>query len=331
MREDLIAMRWLPLFLAAMVAASLSEAATFTEDFSSNPLADGWQIFGNTNLFQWDSLNQDLQVTWDSSQPNSYFYHPLGTILSRDDDFELSFDLTLQDDSIGTTPGQPFTFEISLGFLNLVNATQTNFSRGSGVNAVYGPVNLVEFNFFPAFSIYQPTIDQVMVATNNSSWLYNENNLLDLPPGDLFHIDMSYLGSPETLTTILTLGGVQYGETQVIQVPTGFDFRVGVVSVSSYSDRYSDGSILAHGIVDNFAVTVPPPPVQNLTGAWSNGVFQVQFLSRSNWLYTLQRTGDFQSWAGVSSVMTSNAMQLLMKDASPTPGKAFYRVSASRP
>ena len=145
-------MRWLPLFLAGMVAASLSEAVTLTENFSSNPLADGWQIFGDTNLFQWDSLNQDLQVTWDSSQPNSDFYHPLGTILSRDDDFELSFDLTLLDETIGTTPGQPYTFEIAVGFLNLVSATRTNFYRGSGVNAAYGPVNLVEFNFFPAFS-----------------------------------------------------------------------------------------------------------------------------------------------------------------------------------
>ena len=324
-------MRWLPLFLAGMVAASLSEAVTLTENFSSNPLADGWQIFGDTNLFQWDSLNQDLQVTWDSSQPNSYFYHPLGTILSRDDDFELSFDLTLLDETNGMTPGQPYTFEIAVGFLNLVSATRTNFYRGSGVNAAYGPVNLVEFNFFPAFSTYEATIDQVVVGTNNSKWLYNENNLLDLPLGDLFHIDMSYLGGPETLTTTLTNGGVQYGTTQIIQVPAGFDFRVGVVSVTSYSDQHSDGSILAHGILDNLVVTVPPPPVQNLTGSWSNGVFQAQFLSRGNWFYTLERTGDFQSWTGILSTTSSNSTYLVMQDTSPTPGKAFYRVCASRP
>jgi len=30
---------------------------TITEGFSSNPLQNGWQIFGDTNLFQWDSTN----------------------------------------------------------------------------------------------------------------------------------------------------------------------------------------------------------------------------------------------------------------------------------
>lgn len=321
-------MRWFPLLLAGMVAASPSEAATFTESFSSNPLADGWQIFGDTNLFQWDPVNQDLQATWDSSQTNSYFYHTLGTILSRNDDFELSFDLTLQDYSIGTSA---YSFEIAIGFLNMVSATQTNFSRGSGKSAAYGPVDLVEFNFFPAFSIYQATIDQVIVATNNSAWLYNENNLLDLTPGDLFHIDMSYLGSTETLTTVITLDGAQYGATQLIQVPAGFDFRVGAVSVSSYSGQHAEGSILAHGTIGNVAVTVPPPPVQTLAGAWSNGVFQVQFLCRSNWLYTLERSGNFHSWAGVSSATPGTSAGLVMQDPNPAPGQAFYRVQANLP
>ena len=71
-------------------------AATITENFSANPLQNGWQIFGDTNLFQWDSTNQNLAVTWDSSQTNSYFYHPLGTILTRNDDFSLAFDLAIE-------------------------------------------------------------------------------------------------------------------------------------------------------------------------------------------------------------------------------------------
>ena len=69
--------------LLALAAAGLSllpaaRAATISEDFSSDPLKNGWQIFGDTNLFRWDAANRVLDVTWDSSQPNSYFYHPLG-------------------------------------------------------------------------------------------------------------------------------------------------------------------------------------------------------------------------------------------------------------
>ena len=82
-------------------------AATFTENFSSNPAANGWQFFGNTNLFAWDSTNQTLRVTWDSSKSNSYLHRPLGTILATEYDFSLSFDLKFDDYAIGVTPSKP--------------------------------------------------------------------------------------------------------------------------------------------------------------------------------------------------------------------------------
>src|SRR5712671_5810594 len=262
--------------LLALFAAPFAGAATLQEDFSSDPAADGWLVFGNTNLFKWDVTNQNLAVTWDSSQPNSYFYHPLGTILAREDSFHLSFDLVFQDYVSGTNPDQPYAFPAAcVGFLNLMNATQTNFSRGAGVDPTYGPDNLVEFDFFPAFDIFLPTIAQIVVSTNNA-WLYNHKNLLDMTPGELFHIEMDYSGTSRTLTTTATNNGVQYGQTQTIQVPANFDFRLAAVSVSSYSDRHADGSILAHGTVDNLVITVPPPPVQHLTGALSQGVWQAQ-------------------------------------------------------
>ena len=96
------------LILWGLVAASISGAATIEEDFSGNPQQDGWKIFGDTNLFHWDATNQNLEVTWDSSQTNSYFYYALGTILARDDNFHLSFDLMFQDYASGTTPGKPY-------------------------------------------------------------------------------------------------------------------------------------------------------------------------------------------------------------------------------
>jgi hypothetical protein len=318
------------LMVWGLVAASIGGAATLQEDFSSDPLQHGWKTFGNTNLFHWNSTNLDLDVTWDSSQTNSYFYHELGTIPAHDDSFHLSFDLMFQDYTNGTTSGKPYDFEAAIGFLDLANATQTNFSRGAGINKTYGPNNLVEFDFFPAFSIYQPTISQVIVSTNNA-WLYNNNNLLDLTPGQWFHVDMDYNGAVRMLTTVVTNNGVQYGMTQTISVPANFDFRVTAVSVSSYSDQNATGSILAHGKVDNFVVTVPPPPVQNLGGGFTNGLWQTQFLSRSNWWYTLQRSPDFQSWNNVSAATPGNATNLVLQDTNPPADKAFYRINAQRP
>jgi regulation of enolase protein 1 (concanavalin A-like superfamily) len=323
-------MRVCLLILWGLVAASIGGAATIQENFSGDPQQDGWKIFGNTNLFQWNSTNQNLAVTWDSSQTNSYFYHALGTILARDDSFHLNFDLTFQDYTNGTTSGKPYDFEAAIGFLNLANATQTNFSRGAGINATYGVDNLVEFDFFPTFSIYQPTISQVIVSTNNA-WLYNNSNLLGLTPGQWFHVEVDYNSATRTLTTVVTNNGVQYGMTQTILVPTNFDFRVNAISVSSYSDQHATGSILAHGMVDNLVIIVPSLPVQNFTGNFTNGVWQTQFLGRSNWLYTLQRSADFQSWTNVSSTTPGNATNLFLPDASPPADKAFYRISAQRP
>ncbi|PYJ85541.1 MAG: hypothetical protein DME22_08750 [Verrucomicrobia bacterium] len=105
------------LALAGLWVLSAAHATTITEDFSNNPSENGWHIFGNTNLFQWDSVNQNLAVTWDSSQANSYFYHPLGTILARDDDFSITFDLRLNDFIAGIDPRMPSTFPLSVGFL----------------------------------------------------------------------------------------------------------------------------------------------------------------------------------------------------------------------
>ena len=105
------------------------------------------------------------------------------------------------------------------------------------------------------------------------------------------------------------------------------------LAISSYSaagDAYGD-SLLAHGAVDNIIVTLPPPPVQGLTGAVSHGLWQVQFNERTNWLYTLQRTTNFVSWRAVAASMSGNATNLFLQDTNAPEDKGFYRVHAERP
>ena len=114
------------------------------EDFATDPLPNGWQVFGDTNLFTWDSTNQNLEVTWDSTHPNSYFYHPLGVAVTRYDDFSLEFDLRLTDIASGVEPGKTGPLEIGVGFLNLAEATSTNFMRG----AWGGAPDVAEFDYY---------------------------------------------------------------------------------------------------------------------------------------------------------------------------------------
>src|SRR2546430_17254842 len=108
--------------LASLSVLSVARAITITENFSTDPSLNGWQIFGDTNLFQWDSANQNLAVTWDSSQTNSYFYQPLGATFTKADGFCVQFDLNLKDaNAIGY-------FQLAIGLCNFAEATATNFS-----------------------------------------------------------------------------------------------------------------------------------------------------------------------------------------------------------
>jgi hypothetical protein len=318
------------LLLLLCFQAPLLSAATFTENFSGDPAANGWQIFGNTSLFAWDSTNQNLRVTWDSSKTNSYFHLPLGTILASDDDFSLSFDLTFEDYASDTTPGKSFAAPVAIGFFNYDQAAHTNFCRGAGINPTFGPKNLVEFNFFPAFDVFLPTIDQIIVSTNNV-WLYNHDNLIEMTPGEIFRVNMDYVAATRTLTTVISNNATQYGQTQTIVVPANFDFRLTSLSISSYSDVRDIGSVLAHGTVDNLSFTIPEPPVTNLSGAFAGANWQLQFTSRTNWLYRLERTTNFTTWQVAANAVSGNGGTLGLTDFNPPLSNAFYRVRANRP
>ena len=317
----------------SLLLATRAGAAGISEDFSSDPLRNGWQVSGVTNLFQWDSTNKNLRVTWDSSQSNSYFYHSLGTIVTRNDDFTIAFDLRVDDAGPNTNGNKPYTFPLAVSFLNLREATQTNFERGTGANSP----DLAEFAYFyDDNSGYGATIWPTFTATNG---LFNYNSSSDfyvgsLTLGDWYRISMNYTMSNHTMITTLLSGSNNF--TIIDPLATSFtDFRLDTLSISSYSDVGQPlsfaGSVLAHGAVDNFVVTIPPPPAQNFTGTPAGGAWRGQFLSQSNWLYTLQRTADFQTWTDLSPATVGNATNLFLLDTNPPAPKAFYRVRAARP
>jgi hypothetical protein len=311
------------LALAGMFVMSVVHATVITEDFFADPRSNGWQIFGNTNLFQWDSTNHDLAVTWDSSQANSYFYHPLGTVLTRDDDFSIEFDLQL---SNATASG--YGFELAIGLLNFYEATNADFSRGGGNSP-----NLFEFDYYPPDNYGDLfSIDATLKDTNSGyAGFYFAYDNKPLNPGVTYHITLTHTaGSPIINGNVLADGQPYTSLTNIYNGLPG-DFRLDTLSISSYTDDGFGDSIFAQGTVDNFVVTLPPPPIQNLTGVLTNNVWQAQFLSRSNWLYTLERTTDFQSWTDVSPATSGNGTNLFLPDTNAPADKAFYRVKAERP
>jgi hypothetical protein len=336
------------LALAGLSLVSASRAVTIVEDFATNPLQDGWQVFGTTNLFQWDSTNHWLAVTWDSSQPNSYFYLPLGGYLTRYDDFSIAFDLRLQDIASNVAPGKTGPVQLGIGFQRYMVATNAGFLRPFGM---YGMVSdIAEFGYYP-YGFYYGDGGQIydspphtVPSFVSSQGAYSPNELnpdyvLELPTNQLMHVTMTYNGDTQTAAITVTTNGVPVGSLPNLVLNTtnnnnftaSDDYSVDMFSIASYTSIGDDyDSLLAHGVVANLHIDLPPP-AQNLTGAFSNGVWQVQFSDRTNWGYTLARTIGFGAWSDASDPAAGNGTTLVLQDTNAPAGHAYYRVRANRP
>jgi hypothetical protein len=314
--------------LMGLVITSLAGAASYQEDFSSDPLAKGWQVFGQTNLFHWNATNQNLEVIWDSSKSNSYFHRTLGTTLSKVDDFSVSFNLRLADIAVGVNTNKSDTFQIALGFINLTAATRAGFLRGTGTDSP----NLVEFDYFPDAG-FSATVAPTIISSNNVFNVGGFTFPLELKPGDLYHVAMSYTASNKTLRAIMTRDGAPFGPIHDATFGTNFtDFCVDSIAVCSYSDVGFAGSVLAHGVLDDLRINVPEPPVTKVAGGFENGAWRVELSSRTNWLYTLQRTSDWVSWTNVSPVTAGTGSLLMLQETnSASASSVFYRVKAEKP
>ena len=86
--------------------------------------------------------------------------------------------------------------------------------------------------------------------------------------------------------------------------------------------------LLAHGVVDNVRVSASLRPIAAITGALTNGQWQVQFFTHTNFVYTLERTMDFNAWTPVSPTLRGTEGFMSLRDTNALPAEAFYRVRA---
>ena len=309
------------ILLAANLLAARAAAATITEDFSTPPASNGWKTWGNTNLFVWDSTNQNLAVTWDNSKPNSFFHRSLGTILAKSDAFSLAFDLQLT--SIESTAPQ-----IAIGLFNFSKATNSTFSRPLATTP-----NLFEFDYYVDNGKGEPSIAATLSDTNvapgaaqNFRFIFDN---LPLVVGTTYRVTMSHAAGSTNLTALITANGQTYTTLPALYPGPLVDFRIDTLSVISYGGGFLASP--AQGIVDNFLVTLPPSPIQNLTGTFTNATWQVSFNHQTHWLYTLQRTTNLLAWSSIATSNVTSGTVVTLTDQTPPFGQAFYRVQASRP
>ena len=299
----------------ALVAAQLS-AATFITKFDTDPLTSDWQVYGNTNLFAWNSSNENLNVTWDSSQPNSYFYHPLGTNLTRTNGFLLAFNLNLTD--LPGTNG----FQLAVGLLKFADATNANFFRGSG----YQSPNLAEFDYYPD-SGYGASPTATMADGFSTFTFAYSGAAFDF--GTTYRVVLIHPPGASILTAQVLTNGQLYATLPFSYISTNFgDYQLDTLAVCSYSDANAYGSsVLAHGTVDNFILT-SPLPVETIAMISPGGI---SFVSETNWVYTLEASTNLSTWSVAAPTSPGSGTNLVLQ-ATNTPADAtFYRVRADLP
>ena len=142
---------------------------------------------------------------------------------------------------------------------------------------------------------------------------------------------MAYTASNSTLTTTMTRNGEPFGPLEATRLGANFtDFRVDALAISSYSDERADGSILAHGTVDNMVMIYAQEPMVHMTGRYAAGAFEARFISRTNWQYQLEHTPDLVTWTSVGPFIAGNGEELMLSHHSKAP-HGFYRLRAERP
>lgn len=308
-----------------------------TETFDTAPLGRGWSVHGDSTLFQWNLTNQNMEITWDSRRPNSYFYLPLNTLLTKTDDFLFRLDLRMDLITPGISSNRPFTFQMAFGLINLLQATHTNFFRGSGIHPVYGPKDLIEFNYFPDTG-FGATFAPTVVSSNNRI-IFSDNHPLEMTTGDWFQITLDYRASNQVLRTSVLRNGAPYGMTPNNSISdlslAGFpDFRVGAFSIHSYNDEHQPppgGSLLARGVVDQIYLVIPDPPVSNLRGRKSGEFIDLTFMSRSNWIYQVEKSENLLNWNDAGLTIQGNGTETNWLDRIEALPKQFYRIRAERP
>lgn len=305
--------------LFAFVAVNCG-ANTAAQRFLTDPSLDGWRIFGNTNLFQWDSTNHVLDVTWDSTQPNSYFYLPLGKTLSQTDSFCVVIDFQLND---AVCTG--YSSELGIGLLNFSDATNANYLRTLGTLP-----NVFEFDYFPPDEYGDPASDDATLVDAEENFDFSYDNVT-LNPGVTYQILLLYQSNSAAISgEIFTNGQLMTSLPSVYSDISGDDsgaFQLDTLSISSYADDGFGDDMLAHGTVSKIAVA-SPLPVQTVQ-ILSPG--QIQFASDTNWLYTLEQSSDLQNWSPAATAIFGNGTNLVLQATNLPPDKMFYRVRADLP
>ena len=304
------------------IESSLSANNLHFETFDSDPLTKGWSVHGDKSLFEWDEDSESLRVKWDTERPSSFFYKPLGRVLTESNSFAFTFQITLDSVKAGYLEGKPYTFQVALGLLNISSAIDKNFNRGTGSDSP----NLVEWDYFPDTG-FGATVSPA-VASDKSEFSAGFTFPAELLIGKTYSIKLIYNSEERVLKTEMLEDGKSWETIQTVEISSDFSgFFVDAFSISNFSAKDSESSLLAIGIVDEVAL-VTSDTLPKLFGVKINGSqWEAKSFLIEPEIWKVESSNDVLNWN--RAILDSDSLNYFQyfNDTVTNKEFQFYRLS----
>jgi len=304
------------------IESSLSANNLHFETFDSDPLTKGWSVHGDKSLFEWDEDSESLRVKWDTERPSSFFYKPLGRVLTESNSFAFTFQITLDSVKAGYLEGKPYTFQVALGLLNISSAIDKNFNRGTGSDSP----NLVEWDYFPDTG-FGATVSPA-VASDKSEFSAGFTFPAELLIGKTYSIKLIYNSEERVLKTEMLEDGKSWETIQTVEISSDFSgFFVDTFSISNFSAKDSESSLLAIGIVDEVAL-VTSDTLPKLFGVKINGSqWEAKSFLIEPEIWKVESSNDVLNWN--RAILDSDSLNYFQyfNDTVTNKEFQFYRLS----
>jgi hypothetical protein len=304
-------------------------AEQWRADFSSDPFVvptPKWSVLGAAELFEWNPSAQQLDITWDSSRPNTFCTWPLPRSLRSHDAFSFSWDLRLNDAGPRDTSTRSNVLQISVVLARRARLPDGYPQRTSAGRAL----DLLDFSFFPLadYGPFGASAYIAPVAFGESSIGYSFGNSFNLADGQSHRVECTWDPVARALRTMVE-GAGSIADTSPALVATD-DFELDTFAIVVWNEGPTPrDSLLAHGSIRSVVITAPEPPVGSLT--FRSNSRSIGFQSQTGYRYQLEASGDLSEWASTGPDAAGTGGPMEFSDLR----KAlflhqFYRVRATR-
>jgi hypothetical protein len=218
--------------------------------------------------------------------------------------------------------------------IDLASVQHTPFLRGTGTDTNFGPVNLVEFDYFPDTG-FGATIAPTMISREHE-FATTFNFPIELVPQTWYRISMKYRAQNRLLQTRVSRDSQEIAPIKDVVLGNTFsNLVIDAFSIHSYSDAGQDppefaGSLFARGVIDNIHLIYPDPPVRQFRGLIAGGTWTLEFESLAGWSYTLERSFNTIDWNPVAGPRIGTGQTVRIADETPVRTSInLYRVRAN--